>query len=390
MNSLAHRLAAATAFSALALSCAGNAQTGSLFLVNRQDVPDAYLDVAPASSWSLPSGFTFEAWVTYDDATTPTTAGFRWPTLARLDPTPGQESLMIRVDAANAGNRNLKIKVRTTTGSYNASWTFNPGALANWSHLAGTYDGQTLRLFVDAVQVASVPATGALAVNAGAVLRLGNGDVSSSGAENWNGGIDEVRIWPWARSAAEIAATRNLEITALPSGCSTWNLNGNAQDSSAANHGVPSGIVSYVASGPTLNPVPSGAVVGGPASGTCSGRMSDLGVRAVPRLGTAAFGLAATAARPGSTSGVVMIASRALGQPLPVLGVNLYVDLLDPSYFSLTVPSYDAFGTASVTLPIPNDPRLVLASAVAQVLFLDTTCGGPLFASNSLGLVVVP
>jgi hypothetical protein len=69
-----------------------------------------------------------------------------------------------------------------------------------WTHLAGTYDGTTLRLFVNGVQAGSTPISGAIATSAG-VLRIGG---NSLWGEFFQGRIDEVRIYNRALSAAEI------------------------------------------------------------------------------------------------------------------------------------------------------------------------------------------
>ena len=78
-----------------------------------------------------------------------------------------------------------------------------------WTHLATTYDGTTMRLYVNGVQVASKPQTGNIAVANGA-LRIG-GNASFAG-EFYDGLIDEVRIYNRARSAAQITADMNTPI----------------------------------------------------------------------------------------------------------------------------------------------------------------------------------
>jgi hypothetical protein len=77
-----------------------------------------------------------------------------------------------------------------------------PLPLGQWSHLATTYDGQSVRLFVNAVQVASVAASGPLEVSNG-VLRIGG---NSLWGEHFSGRIDEVRIYNRALGAGELAA----------------------------------------------------------------------------------------------------------------------------------------------------------------------------------------
>lgn len=72
---------------------------------------------------------------------------------------------------------------------------------AVWSHLAVTYDGGTVRLFVNGVQAASRTATGALLQTDG-VLRIGG----NAAGEFFHGTIDNVRIYNRALAAAEIQA----------------------------------------------------------------------------------------------------------------------------------------------------------------------------------------
>lgn len=212
---------------ALALALPIAAQNVGLKLTNGID---AYLD-APYDPSIVPrSGITVEAWITYDESTLGT--GYRWPTIVRQNPAAGSEVYMLRVDAGNVNNRNLKWAVLTANGRYQIIWPFASGQFIPWTHLAATYDGTALRLFVNGVEVASTPANGGAIANTGNALRIGNGDLSAPGAEEWNGEIDEVRLWPFARTAAEIQSTMNYELALVPGEVSTWNLNGTGADSS--------------------------------------------------------------------------------------------------------------------------------------------------------------
>jgi chitodextrinase len=73
-------------------------------------------------------------------------------------------------------------------------------ALNTWSHLAGTYDGTTLRLYVNGTQVASTPRTGLIASSTNP-LEIGGDSIFG---QYFTGLIDEVRVYNVALSPAQI------------------------------------------------------------------------------------------------------------------------------------------------------------------------------------------
>ena len=77
-----------------------------------------------------------------------------------------------------------------------------------WTHLAATYDGTTLRLYVNGVQVGSRAVSGALLTSTGA-LRIGG---NSIWGEFFQGRIDEVRVHNRALDATEIQTIMNLPL----------------------------------------------------------------------------------------------------------------------------------------------------------------------------------
>ena len=81
-----------------------------------------------------------------------------------------------------------------------------------WTHLASTYDGTTLRLFVNGTQVATKAATGAMP-NTANPLRIGGNAVWG---EYFAGLIDEVRIYNRALSAVEIGGDMNAAVGGAP------------------------------------------------------------------------------------------------------------------------------------------------------------------------------
>src|SRR5204862_7837805 len=66
-----------------------------------------------------------------------------------------------------------------------------------WIHLAGTYDGTAARLFVNGALVASVPASGAILIDASRPLLIGAGQNDSTSAvhEAFSGRVEDVRVY---------------------------------------------------------------------------------------------------------------------------------------------------------------------------------------------------
>ncbi|MBD2410097.1 hypothetical protein FACHB389_08865 [Nostoc calcicola FACHB-389] len=76
----------------------------------------------------------------------------------------------------------------------------------NWVHLVGTYDGSTIRLYVDGVQIGNNPLTGNILVDDNPVT-IGAAENYYDGfplGDRFNGLIDEVRIYNRALSATEV------------------------------------------------------------------------------------------------------------------------------------------------------------------------------------------
>jgi hypothetical protein len=80
--------------------------------------------------------------------------------------------------------------------------------LNTWTHLATTYDGSRLRLYVNGVEVASAAFTGSIATSGGA-FRIGG---NSIWGEFFEGFIDEIRIYDRALEPAEIQADMNTPV----------------------------------------------------------------------------------------------------------------------------------------------------------------------------------
>lgn len=77
-----------------------------------------------------------------------------------------------------------------------------------WTHLAGVYDGSSLRMYMNGVETANIHAEGHIDTIV-SPLRVGANGVLG---ENWNGSIDEVRLYARALSQSEIQADMNTPV----------------------------------------------------------------------------------------------------------------------------------------------------------------------------------
>lgn len=78
-----------------------------------------------------------------------------------------------------------------------------------WYHIAATYDGAMMRIYVDGTEVASLASSESITVSP-EPLRIGE---SGFPGRNFDGSIDEVRIWNIVRTPEEINANQETELS---------------------------------------------------------------------------------------------------------------------------------------------------------------------------------
>ncbi|MDP9491802.1 MAG: Ig-like domain-containing protein, partial [Actinomycetota bacterium] len=157
---------------------------------DRVSVPDSNL-------LDLTTGMTLEAWVK------PTALGTAWKTTIFKHRNANATNMVYVMYANRNTSRPVgEITVGTTIKAANGSTQL---PLNVWSHLATTYDGATVRLFVNGAQVGSLATTGPIATSTGDVWIGGN----NVWGEWFSGTIDEVRIYNRALSAADIQGDMN-------------------------------------------------------------------------------------------------------------------------------------------------------------------------------------
>lgn len=156
-----------------------------------------YVNIPHQSSHDISSAITLEAWV-YASSTTPV-----------------QNVICKSTQTTNTGY----IFPRTDDGwAHTTFWLYIGGSwrtleaafpsLNAWHHLAATYDGAEMKIYVNGTLTASMAITGAISTNSNN-LTLG---LQPGYPEYFGGQADEFRVWNVARSQAQIQADMNHDI----------------------------------------------------------------------------------------------------------------------------------------------------------------------------------
>ena len=154
-----------------------------------------WVTVNDAPALDLTTGVTLEAWVY------PTANGGGIPRNVLIKERTGGEVYNLYANTETNVPRIYVVRAAQPNKPWDARGT-SQLPLNTWTHLAATYDGTTLRIFVNGVQVGTRSVSGALLTSTGA-LRLGG---NSIWGEYFQGRLDDIRIYNRALSAAQIQA----------------------------------------------------------------------------------------------------------------------------------------------------------------------------------------
>ena len=160
---------------------------------------DALVTIPDAASLHLSTGMTLEAWVN------PSLVNGVWR------------------DVVYKGNDNFYLEATSPDASRPDAGTIAGGTYADaygtsalpantWSFLTETYDGSTLRLYVNGTQVASTAHTGSIATSTNP-LQIGGDSIYG---QYFAGLIDNVRIYSFALTAAQIQTDQTTPVTSGP------------------------------------------------------------------------------------------------------------------------------------------------------------------------------
>jgi len=231
-----------------------------------------------------------------------TGAGLRWVSTGDIDVSGTQitvEAIFRKSNTANATNlvskhtdpatcnyllRPNSFQMATSDGFFVCT-NPQPTLQNQWYHAAASYDGASIKYYINGCLVNSIPATGNL-VNTDLITGIGMQSQNPlATTENFKGNIDEVRIWNIARTQQEIELFANFLLPTIQPGLLAYykfdnnyiNIQGNA-----VFNGTPQGTVTFdIESTPF---VPLTIVANVPTNASCFG-FSD-GSISVNAIGT--------------------------------------------------------------------------------------------------------
>jgi len=205
--------------------------------VLRLDGEADYMHVVDSQSLrSFSDAITIEVWL---EASSFYADGGIVSSIIRKNIEPGTENFFLRFRNV-AGKPVMEMSIGYDIEILQAPYEFAGGT---WYHLAGTYDGSAMTIFVNGVSIESEKVSGSLYIDK-SDLFIGKGDPEFSFGEYFHGALDEIRIWNVARSQEEIQAAMNTTLTGKEVGLvAYWNFDdGTAKDLSPhGNDGVLNG-----------------------------------------------------------------------------------------------------------------------------------------------------
>ena len=169
------------------------------------DGVDDYIDYGDDASFEFTSSFSMEAWILQENTVNTGTI------ISKSNVKLGNEKGFKLVLKNNAVNLKWYDSSSTLIANLVSPYAINNN---KWYHIACTYDGTTVKLYIDGIEVASDIPTSILGYGAEKFM-IGatyDSDAPNTPKDYFNGFIDEVRIWDVALMANQIHEMMNQEI----------------------------------------------------------------------------------------------------------------------------------------------------------------------------------
>lgn len=180
------------------------------------------VSTATGSALNFTNEVTLEAWI---KATQWKVNNFEGSIICKHGWSSGEGGYVIR--AGNNGQLSFNIGYRDTFGVVQ-SWRtlLSPTgvmSLNTWYHVAGTYNGEQLRVYINGNFIDSLIAYGTIVASPNYNLKIGGLSDAQPLNRYWSGYIDEVRVWNRALPQSEIQARMSQHIDpALQTGLAAY------------------------------------------------------------------------------------------------------------------------------------------------------------------------
>ena len=210
------------------------------------DGTDDYVKIFDHSSLRIARQISFSAWIKPDsfEESNPYLKGI----ISKYN-NPSANGPLLRLGDGTSGNRALAVFTVLKSGVEYQAASRTTLIAGQWYHIAGTYDGAKVRIFVNGIQENSTSLTGLIDTSTD-YFAIGNDYVSDGATSNreFDGIIDDVRIYNRALSPGDIAGLAAGNQPSTAQGYVTQNaaldvnnnlsLNGGTLDVSASNYGI--------------------------------------------------------------------------------------------------------------------------------------------------------
>ncbi len=115
------------------------------------------------------------------------------------------------VSTVKAGNK-TRLRFRLKTNGRTSTLVATSGDIVKneWVHVTASYDGKTMRLYKDGVEIGSKAKNGSITTNSKTPVWIG-GNPKSGESRPWKGHIGDVRIYNYALVSSEISQLANAE-----------------------------------------------------------------------------------------------------------------------------------------------------------------------------------
>lgn len=153
------------------------------------------IEVADHASLNMTSAVSFAFW-----CNTTSTGGQYHTFIAKGN----ANGYIMRVDGANS-KYEMYLKLGATLRNVKSATTIVNGS---WKHIVGTYDGSTMKIYVDGSLSNSASFSGSIATTS-AVLGIGHDITDGGNNVHLIGAIDEVGIWSRALTSDEVSLLYN-------------------------------------------------------------------------------------------------------------------------------------------------------------------------------------